>query len=160
MEHKWCIANREIRQFKKYNRPRPKVATLSGKCCTFILISLLACNSLFYKLLAGSILVMVWQTVTWYDPACMAMTLKCFIFNLNASIFQNFLGKECPRPPSISMLPMLIVLRTTITIILNSLFGRSTGQWLAWPLKNCFLRPWSGKYVLVSKSCHALSNHK
>ena len=33
--------------------------------------------------------------------------------NLRASNFQNFPGGHAPRPPSISMLCMLIVLRTT-----------------------------------------------
>ena len=33
-------------------------------------------------------------------------------FNLRAPVFQNFPGGHAPRPPSISMLRMLIVLRT------------------------------------------------
>ena len=44
-------------------------------------------------------------------------------FNLRASIFQNFPGGHVPRPPSISMLHMLIVLR----IITQS----HDNQWLA-----------------------------
>ena len=36
-------------------------------------------------------------------------------FHLRASIFQNFPGGHAPRPPSFSMLRMLIVLRTIFT---------------------------------------------
>ena len=54
---------------------------------------------------------MVLQAVTWYDPACMAMTLKSPQIQSRSIHFSEWVCSQAPLY-SINMLLMLIVLRT------------------------------------------------
>ena len=66
--------------------------------------------------------------------------------SISGDLFFKIILGHVPRPPSIGMLCMHSILHTItciynhLIITLNSVYTQFC-CWLAWPLKNCFLRP-------------------
>ena len=104
----------------------------------YLYLNLCSCKQQSFFILAGSCygqsLDMTLHAWLW----CMAMTLNCPQIQSQASInfFKIFSGVHAPNPNVSMLYPCWLMVLHTIAIILNC-------SWLAWPLKNCFLRPWS-----------------
>ena len=139
MEHNWCI----IRKIKSLIGNVKSIGLSYAKWkVLYLYLNLCSCmqQSFFILAVAGSCYGLdltycdlIWPYMHGYDA--WLWPWNALKFNPKASIFFKIFSGG--HSLSNAMLPMLIC---TIMITLNSLSGQICG-WLAWPLKNCFLRP-------------------